>query len=262
MPSRPVLDPSSTARLPGPDAMPSTRRSTGQRAHAEHVDQRVLGVAGVEGQLAADGGHPDRVAVARDPAHHALDQPALPGVVGRSEEEGVHDGQRARPHGEDVAQDPARPRSPRPGTARWPRDGCGSRCGWRRRCRRRRRSPRRSRPGPPAPGPLGRQAAQVQPGRLVRAVLAPHHGVEGQLEVVGRAAQDLADGLELVVGEAERPVQAGSSARSPAGGWSGGSAPAEGVMVTSTIEAAPGAPRKVRREAERGSVRSPRASKD
>ena len=29
MPSRPVLDPSNTARLPGPDAMPSTSRSTG-----------------------------------------------------------------------------------------------------------------------------------------------------------------------------------------------------------------------------------------
>ena len=29
MPSRPVLDPSSTARFPTPDAMPSTRRSTG-----------------------------------------------------------------------------------------------------------------------------------------------------------------------------------------------------------------------------------------
>ena len=55
--------------------------------------------------------------------------------------------------------------------------------------------------------PFGRQPPQVEPGRLVGAVLAPHHGVEGELEVVGRAAQDLADGLELVVGQAERPVQ-------------------------------------------------------
>ena len=29
MPSRPVLEPSRTARLPGPDAMPSTSRSVG-----------------------------------------------------------------------------------------------------------------------------------------------------------------------------------------------------------------------------------------
>ena len=56
-------------------------------------------------------------------------------------------------------------------------------------------------------GALGGQAAQVQPGRLVRAVLAPHHRVERELEVVGGPAEDLADGLELVVGQAERPVQ-------------------------------------------------------
>ena len=136
---------------PGPRPMPSTRRSTGKRAQAQHVDQRVLGVAGVEGQLAADGRHADRVAVAGDPADHALDQPALAGVVERPEEQRVHDGQRPGPHGEDVPQDAARPRSPRPGRARWPRGGCGSRCGWPRRCRRRRRSPRRSPPGRPGP---------------------------------------------------------------------------------------------------------------
>ena len=55
-----------------------------QRPHAEHVDERVLGVAGVEGELAADRRHADGVAVARDAAHHALDQPALAGVVGRA----------------------------------------------------------------------------------------------------------------------------------------------------------------------------------
>ncbi len=63
-------------------------------------------------------------------------------------------------------------------------------------------------PGPTRTrGPSVGQPPQVQPGRLVRAVLAPHDGVEGQLEVVGGAAQDLADGLELVVGQAQRPVQ-------------------------------------------------------
>ena len=99
----------------------------------------------------------------------------------------------------------------------------------------RRRSPRRSRPAPRAPGALGGQAAQVQPGRLVRAVLAPHHRVQGQLEMVGGTTQDLADGLDS---SSVRP-----SARcrgSSAGGWSGGGAPAEGVMVPSTIEAAAG----------------------
>ena len=57
------------------------------------------------------------------------------------------------------------------------------------------------------PRALGGQAPQVQPGRLVGAVLAPHHRVQRQLEVVGLAAQDLADGLELVVGQPEGPVQ-------------------------------------------------------
>ena len=86
------------------------------------------------------------------------------------------------------------------------------------------------------PRALGGQAAQVQPGRLVRAVLAPHHRVQGQLEVVGGPAEDLADGLELVVGQAEGPVQRLAGGGSSAGGWSGGSASAEGVMVPSTIE--------------------------
>ena len=78
-----------------------------QRTHAQHVDQGILGVAGIEGQLAPDGGHTDGVAVARDAADHTLDEPALASVVGRPEEQRVHHGQRARPHGEDVAQDPA-----------------------------------------------------------------------------------------------------------------------------------------------------------
>ena len=68
-------------------------------------------------------------------------------------------------------------------------------------------------PGPTRTrGPSVGQAAQVQAGGLVRAVLAPHDGVEGELEVVRGAAQDLADGLELVVGQARAPGASGSSA--------------------------------------------------
>ena len=48
-----------------------------QDPHAEHVDQRVLGVARVEGELAPDRRDPHRVAVARDAGHDALDQPLL-----------------------------------------------------------------------------------------------------------------------------------------------------------------------------------------
>ena len=152
-------------------------------------------------------GTPDGVAVARDAAHDALDQPALPGVVGRAEEEGVHHGQRPGAHGEDVAQDAAHAGGGalvgldgRRVVVALDADGHGDAVAG------------VDDPGVLAradqdPRALGRQAPQVQPGRLVRAVLAPHHGVEGQLEVVGGPAQDLADGLELVVGQAQRPVQ-------------------------------------------------------
>ncbi len=178
-----------------------------QGAHAEHVHERVLGVAPVEGQLAAYGRHADRVPVARDPPDHALDQPALAGVVGRPEEQRVHHGQGPCAHGEDVAQDAAHPG----GRSLRGLDGGGVVVAL---------DPYRHRDavaGVDHPGvlartdqharPLRRQAPQVQAGRLVRAVLAPHHRIEGELQVVGRAAQDLSDRLEFVVAEAERPVQ-------------------------------------------------------
>ena len=187
--------------------MPEHEALDRQRAHAEHVDERVLGVAVVEGQLAADRGHAHRVAVARDPAHHALDEPALAGVVGRPEEERVHHRQWPGAHGEDVAQNAADAGGRalvgldgRGVVVALDADGDGDAVA-----------------GVDHPGvlpgsdqdaaALGGQAAQVQPGRLVRAVLAPHDRVERQLEVVRGAAEDLGDGLELVVGQPERPVQ-------------------------------------------------------
>ena len=46
-------------------------------------------------------------------------------------------------------------------------------------------------PGPTSTsGPSVGQAAEVAAGRLVGAVLAPHDGVHGQFQVVGRAAQE------------------------------------------------------------------------
>ena len=44
-------------------------------------------------------------------------------------------------------------------------------------------------------GALGGEALQVDPRRLVRAVLAPHHREQGELEVVGGAPEE---GLDLV----------------------------------------------------------------
>ena len=45
-----------------------------EQAQAQHVDEQVLPVAVVEHDLAADGQHPDGVAVATDPRHDALEQ--------------------------------------------------------------------------------------------------------------------------------------------------------------------------------------------
>ena len=78
-----------------------------EHAHAQHVDQRVLRVAGVKGELAADGRDADRISVAGNAGDDAFDQPLLTGFGGVTEEQRVHHGDRPGPHGEDVPQDAA-----------------------------------------------------------------------------------------------------------------------------------------------------------
>ena len=78
-----------------------------EQAEAQHVDERVLAVAVVEHDLAADGGHADGVAVAADARDDALEQVARAGVVEGPEPQRVHERDRARAHREDVADDPA-----------------------------------------------------------------------------------------------------------------------------------------------------------
>ena len=107
MPSRPVDDPKSTARLPTPDAASQHEALVGQQPEAEHVDERVVLVGGIEHGLPAHRGHADGVAVARHPGHHALGDPPAPRVVQRTEPERVHERDGAGAHGEHVAQDPA-----------------------------------------------------------------------------------------------------------------------------------------------------------
>ena len=80
-----------------------------ERAEAEHVHERVVAVALVEHELAADGRHADRVAVAADPADDALEQVARTWVVERPEPQRVHERDGTRPHREDVADDAADP---------------------------------------------------------------------------------------------------------------------------------------------------------
>ena len=107
MPSRPGRRAEQHREVATPDAWPSTSRSTGSSAEAQHVDQRVVAVGLVEHDLAADGRHTDGVAVTRDARHDAFGDPPAAGVVERAEAERVHDRDRSGPHGEDVAEDAA-----------------------------------------------------------------------------------------------------------------------------------------------------------
>ena len=65
----------------------------------------------------------------------------------------------------------------------------------------------------PSPGPdehprrFGGETAQMHLGRLVRAMLRPHHRVHRQFELGGVTAEQCDDVAELVVGEAELTVE-------------------------------------------------------
>ena len=191
----------------------SRRRGQGQpplleQADGHDVDQRVAAVARVEDELAADRRDTDTVAVAADPAHDAVDQVPRPGIGRIAEAERVEDGDRPGAHREDVAEDAAdagrgtlvgldrgrvvvgldleRDREPVAD-----RDDAGV----------------LARPGDDALA-LRRQRPEQRLRALVRAVLAPHDAEHRQLEVVRVApAQPVADGVELVVGDAQPPVQ-------------------------------------------------------
>ena len=78
-----------------------------EHAHAEGVDERVAGVAGVEDDLAADVGQAEAVAVAADARDDAGQHPAGVGGVGRAEAQRVHDRDRPGAHRHDVADDAA-----------------------------------------------------------------------------------------------------------------------------------------------------------
>jgi hypothetical protein len=82
-------------------------------AESEGIDQRVLRVARLEGDFAADGGNAETISVASDAANYAVENaPILRGVLfGRvftrrdfAEAEGIENGDGTRPHGENIAQ--------------------------------------------------------------------------------------------------------------------------------------------------------------
>src|ERR1700761_5312973 len=174
MPSGPVREPSRMTWLPGP--------------------------------LAADVGQAQAVAVEGDAADHAGQHPAGVGGVGRAEPQRVHDRHRPGPHGQDVADDAADPggralmglhvgrvvvgldlERDRVTVADVDHPGVG--------------------PDPGQHGGAGggllAELAQVHLGRLVGAVLAPHHRVQGQLGVGGTPAEQVPDPLVLGLGQAQ-----------------------------------------------------------
>ena len=151
-------------------------------AETEHVDERIAGVALVEGDLAADGRDADAVAVAARCRRPRLrDRAARQAVVERAEAQRIQQRDRPRAHREDVADDPA---------------DAGGRALVRLDERRmvvrldleHRRQPVADVDGAGVlPRPLqharpGRgQRPQVHPGALVAAVLRPHHREHAEL---------------------------------------------------------------------------------
>ena len=177
-----------------------------READAHCVDQAALLVGGLEVDLAADGRHPDRVAVVGDPADRAVEQVAGALRVELAEAQRVEHRDRPSPEGEDVAEDPADP-GRRP-LERLDRarvvvglDLEGDRVA----------GADVHRPGVLArshhhPLALGGQAPQ-QPARvLVGAVLGPEQREHRQLDAVGLAPDQLADAAELRIGEPQLAV--------------------------------------------------------
>ena len=160
-------------------------------ADRHRIDEDVAVIALMEADRAADRRHAERIAVAADPRRHSGDEAPGLGVIGRAEAEEIETGDGARAHGEDVAQDAAD-------------------------------SGRRALIGLDERGmvvalhlehadiaiadvddarvlarpeddlrALGRQLAQVQAGRFVRAMLVPHRRDDAELGEARRTADEL-----------------------------------------------------------------------
>ena len=171
-------------------------------AEAEHVDQRIAGVALVESDLAADRRDADAVAVAGDAGDDTRHGSAHERILERSEPQGVEQRDRPRAHREDVADDAAD--AGRRALIRLDErrvvvrldledrreavadvDGAGVLAG----------SLQHALAG-------RRQRLQVDARALVAAVLGPHHREDAELGERRLASERLDDALVLVGGEA------------------------------------------------------------
>ncbi len=174
-----------------------------QHADAESVDERVAGVGLVEDGLTADVGQAEAVAVAADTGHDPGQHARGVGGVERPEAQRIHDRDGPSPHGEDVADDAADAGGrtlvglderrvvvaldlERHGVALADVEDTGvlADAG---QCLADRRLLRDL-----------TELLEVHLGRLVGAVLAPHHRVHRQLGAGRAATEDLADPGVLV----------------------------------------------------------------
>ena len=174
-------------------------------AQGEGVDQRVAAVAGVKHRLAAQVGDPEAVAVVGDAGDDTVADGPVLRAGQRAEAQRIHDGHRARAHGEDVAQDAAHPG--RRALKRLNVAGVVVRFDL-------------EHAGPAVAHPhhagvlarplqnvgtLGGQALEQPAAGFVGAVLAPHHPEHAQLGEVGFAAEQLAYARVLVFGQPMLP---------------------------------------------------------
>ena len=175
-----------------PDARGDALDDVGRRsdAEAEHVDERVAGVARLEHDLAADGRDADAVPVAGDAGDDAFEHAPRAWRVERSETQRVQQRDRPRAHREDVADDPA---DAGRGALVWLDE---------RRVVVRFDLEDRGEPAADVHGagvlagalqhlrPFGRQRLQMHARALVAAVLGPHHREDAELGQVRLAAEE------------------------------------------------------------------------
>ncbi len=168
------------------------------KADRHGVDQDIAVVTTVKPHRAADRRHPEGIAVTADAGHHAGDQMAGPRVVRIPQRQRIEAGDRPRPHGEDVAQDATDAR-------------CGALIGFD--VARMVVALHLEHAGEPTPdvddagvlaraldhaAPGGWEAAQVNLGGFIGAVLIPHGGEDAELGEARCATDQLQDSVVLV----------------------------------------------------------------
>ncbi len=95
------------------DGVPDAGRTglhdlTGLHQTERHrIDQGIAGIGGIKGNLAADGGNADTIAVMSDPGDDALHQADIGGILQRSEPQRIEQGNGSGSHRENVPQDAA-----------------------------------------------------------------------------------------------------------------------------------------------------------